>query len=308
MLHETARNGLMMLLCIVAGILAGLTARGFTGGDGVLQPGILAAMAPVAAIGSIVVAVLVAAGTGVLMGRMSNPAVGLFVAGWAFFALAWRMEPLEERLLGGASLSGLAVETVVWAIAVAAAWTVILRAGGGLPDVEETEDGRRPHPVFSVDAGRMIVAAAAAAPAAWLIARTVDPGQVIAAAVAGGIAAGLAGRLAAPHVQPYVLVPATVLVGGITLGWSAARLGPDVAEIARTRGVPPLASIPGAAWAAGSMLGVAMGLGWARSFLHHEDTPAPEAPARRRVVAAPAATATGGPAGSPGATSPDASA
>lgn len=285
MLHETARNGLMVVLSIVAGTLAGLAARGFMGGDGLLQPGILDAASPIAAIGSLLVAVVVATVAGVIMGRASNPAVGLFVAGWAFFALAWRMEPIEERLLGGASLTGLAVETVAWAIAAGLAWFLILRATGGLPDVEATEAGNRPHPLLSVDAGRMILAAAAAAPAAWLIARTVEPGQVIAAAVVGGMAAGVAGRLAAPHVQPYVLVPATVLIGGITLAWTAVGFGPDAAALARTGGVPPLGSIPGAAWAAGSTLGVAMGLGWARSFLHHEDTPAPEAPARRRVVA-----------------------
>ncbi len=301
MIRETVRNGLLLLLSILAAVAAGSVAGAFVGGDGILQPSILASRAPALAVGAIVLAIGVAAVAGLLMSRVSNAAVGLFVGGWAFFALAWRMEPIERAVLGGLAPVGLALETVAWAVAAGLAWLVILRGAGGLPDVEPTVEGERPHPVLSPDALRMLAAALAALPAAWLLGRSSDPGQVIAAAVGGGVVAGLAGRLAAPHVQPYVLVPATVLVGGIALGVSALRLGAGMEAVARGRGLPPLATIHGAAWAAGAMLGVAMGLGWARSFLHHEDEPeSSPSPARRRVVAAPAPAA---PAGA-GATAP----
>ncbi len=283
MLQETTRNGLMLLLSILAGIAAGLAAGGFVGADGILQPSIAAAVSRPAAIGAMVAAIIAAIVAGGLMSRAANAAVGLFVAGWAFFALAWRMEPVERAVLSGLSPMTMAAECVLWAAAAGVAWAIILRGSGGLADVEPTPAGHRPHPLWSRDAGRMALAAVAALPAAWVLARTPDPGQVIAAATGGGIAAGLAGRLAAPHVQPYVIVPVTVLVGGVAMAFASWRLGADLSATARVSGLPALASIHGAAWAAGSMFGIAMGLGWARSFLHHEDEPAADAPARRRV-------------------------
>ncbi|MHC4810057.1 MAG: hypothetical protein ACYTEV_06795 [Planctomycetota bacterium] len=283
MLQETTRNGLLLLLSILAGIAAGLAAGGFTGADGILQPTIAAAVSRPAALGAIVAAIIAAIVAGGLMSRAANAAVGLFVAGWAFFALAWRMEPVERAVLSGQSPMTMAAECVVWAAAAGIAWAIILRGSGGLADVEPTPAGDRPHPVWSRDAGRMALAAIAALPAAWVLARSPEPGQVIAAATGGGIAAGLAGRLAAPHVQPYLLVPVTVLVGGAALAFTSWRLGVSLPATARSSGLPPLGAIHGAAWAAGSMFGVAMGLGWARSFLHHEDEDAPAASARRRV-------------------------
>ena len=283
MLHETTRNGLLLLLSILAGIAAGLAAGGFVGADGILQPSISAALSRPAALGAILAAIIAAIVAGGLMSRAANAAVGLFVAGWAFFALAWRMEPVERAVLSGLPVMTLAAECVVWAAAAGIAWAIILRGSGGLADVEPTTAGDRPHPIWSRDAGRMALAAVAALPAAWVLARTPDPGQVIAAATGGGIAAGLAGRLAAPHVQPYVIVPVTVLFGGAAMAFTSWRLGVNLPATARASGLPPLAAIHGAAWAAGSMAGVAMGLGWARSFLHHEDEVAADTPGRRRV-------------------------
>ena len=80
----------------------------------------------------------------------------------------------------------------------------------------------------------------------------------------------------------YVAV-ALLNVGGAALAFTTWRLGVSLPATARSSGLPPLGAIHGAAWAAGSMFGVAMGLGWARSFLHHEDEDAPAASARRRV-------------------------
>lgn len=290
MLPETVRNVLLVVLAIVAGVVGGSLAGGFNGADGIIQPSIGEASlggAIVTILGVTVVAVVV----GVLMSRASNPAVGLFTAGWAFFGLAWRMEPVGGWVLAGGGLGSLAVEGAVWAIAAGGAWWAILRLGGGLTDVEPTPGGDRPHPLASIDAARSVIGALAVVPVAWVAARDDVAGQAIGAAVLAGVGAGLASRLMSPHVQPYLIVPAVVIVGAAATGWTASSAGTDLLSTIRREGMPPLAATSGAGWASGAMLGVAMGLGWARTFLHHEDEPdAPAAGIRRPVQMPPAST------------------
>ncbi|MFK7959521.1 MAG: hypothetical protein AB8G96_03275 [Phycisphaerales bacterium] len=290
MLQDVLRNSALVVGSIVAGVIGASAAGAFRGGAGLIQPSIFDASSLVAAIGAIVVASVSAMVIGILVGRFSNPAVGLFVAGWAFFGLAWRMGAMDTFIIGGGSVRGLAIETVIWAVVGGVTAAAVIRGAGELPDVEPTVDGSRPSPFASVAAIRFAAACVAALPVAWIVSRTPVVGQALGAAVVAGVGAGLAARLASPHIQPYLLVPAVVLVGAVALVVAEVRLGADAEAFVRMYGVPSPGPVHGLMWVAGGMIGGSMGLGWARGFLEHEDDPQKDAAPRPMVRRAAAYT------------------
>jgi hypothetical protein len=108
-------------------------------------------------------------------------------------------------------------------------------------------------------------------------------GQTVGAVFLGATAAGVAGRLLRPHVQPILLFASPIAFGA--LGHVIAALRTADLEVAFVSGdLSPLAMPMPLHYAAGSLMGVAVGLGWARSFLHHED----DEPAGRAAGAAAA--------------------
>ncbi len=88
---------------------------------------------------------------------------------------------------------------------------------------------------------------------------------------------GLAGRLVAPRAQPVLLFAAPCLFGviGHLIGLAMTSGALDVAFV---NGSISRLSLPMPIdYAAGSLLGVSVGVGWARSFLHEEE-PVPSRP------------------------------
>ena len=108
-------------------------------------------------------------------------------------------------------------------------------------------------------------------PGVWLIARSPLQGQTLIAVVLGAMAAGLVGRLVSPHVQPVLLFATPCFFGAAgTLIAARAILGPP--SDAYVNGTLPTLILPMPIdYAAGSLMGVSMGLGWAKGFLHHEE-------------------------------------
>ena len=120
---------------------------------------------------------------------------------------------------------------------------------------------------------RGAVAGVAVIPIVFLIVRSPMQGQLIGATFLGGMIAGLVGRLLSPHVQPILLFVAPIVFGalGQAVGMMLVKEPLDVAFIERS--LSPLSNVLPVDYAAGSLMGVAVGLGWARSFLHHEEQP-----------------------------------
>lgn len=267
----------------------GAIAAGFAGprlldARGAVGPTLLEASSVNGALVTTIVMLVLAAAAGILMGRLVNGAAGLFGSGLVIGCVAWRCADSSAWARVGGSPLGLAVECALAAVLTGILAWIVLRLVP-LRDVEPTESGRRPSAVASPEAAKMLGAALVAIPVAWLLARSVATGQTIFAATAAGVAAGLAGRLASPHVQPvaaFVGVPLTGAVGAVV---SALLLleGRTPLEALRAGELPALVSVMPLDWAAGALLGVPMGLGWARSFLHHEDVPTGSAAAAGRA-------------------------
>lgn len=264
MLDSLRRFGGLFGGLAIAALLGGMAARFAAGPRGTSTAVLSVASSPgtaIAAVGAFVVALTALA---VVVSRLVNSAVGLFVFGVGIAVFSMRCGAIADAILNGAPALTIALETLVWSAVLLGVTFVLFRVGGRLPDIPEQEPLVR-----GAIANRALVGCAAAivAPiAVWLILRNDLKGQAIAAAVIAGMLTGLFGRLWAPRAQP-VLLPAAALVAiGVAQLVAAVRLEGPILEVF-DRGLLPrvLAALPMDV-AGGVAAGVAMGLGWARSF------------------------------------------
>jgi hypothetical protein len=226
---------------------------------------------------AIVLCVAVASLIGGVVGRYINAAVGLFAVGIGLFVLDGRLDTARSFAfsMAGAdprwAVAMLAIETLLWAAMVFGITWIVLAMAGPLKDIEPEQFSPPPNPYWSSHALKCAAAGVVMIGVVWVLARSPMKGQVIGATFLGGTLAGLIGRLISPHVQPKVLFATPVVFGGV--GYLIAMFkasGPlDVLYV--TDQLPALLLPMPIDYAAGSLMGVAFGLGWARSFLHHED-------------------------------------
>ncbi len=108
-------------------------------------------------------------------------------------------------------------------------------------------------------------------PVVWLIARAPMQGQVLMAVFVGGMGVGLAARLLAPQAPPVLAIAAPCAFGAIAQLIGAVTTGNPLDD-ALVRGSISVWCLPMPIdYAAGSLMGVAMGAGWAQSFLHEDE-------------------------------------
>lgn len=237
------------------------------------------ALAALATLGCLAVGLAIAAG----VGRLINAVVGMFTLGCGLGLLAMRAGTVEDLAFSGsaagATLRGMAIETLVWAVVVGVASVVTFRIAGPLPDAVEIDDPKVDGP-FGRNAFLALAAGLVVLPAAWLLALSPLKGQALGAVVVGGMLAGLGGRLLAPRVPPVLLFAAPCLAAALgqlvasTLVPAAAPIG----DLYVAQQLPRLAVPMPIDWAAGGTAGIALGIGWSRSFLKTE----PERRPRRR--------------------------
>jgi hypothetical protein len=258
---------------VLAAAVCCLAARFWLSPRGSIGPTVLQAQTPATAAAATVIFFALATVLAAYVGRLVNAAVGLFILGAGLWALRLRVGTIEELAFSGGSLGLVALETAAWGLLVLAATLVVFRFAGPLSDIT-------PAPAGEASDGlglRGLAAAVLVLPAVWLIARSDLKGQTLVAVVLGAMAAGLVGRLLAPHAQPRLLFAAPCLFGalGHLVGMMVIKDGFADAFVA---GAVPKINLPMPIdYAAGSLMGVSMGLGWAKSFLHQEAT-APETP------------------------------
>lgn len=265
------RNAALVLGVILTGVIFAFAAPAMRFHTGAPGPSLLHAESPMFALAAVLGALLLAVVVACAVGRIVNAAVGLFVLGAGIFVLANRGGTLEHLLFGDGALWLLIVESLVWAGFVLAATVVVFKASGPLRDIEPDISGRRPHWLLSKEAAISAGAGVAVLPVVWFIAQSPMKGQTLAAVILGGVAAGLAGRLLSPHVQPKLLFASVCVFAAVGHAAGMFMMQSDLeARLVAGALVPVSLPMP-MDYAAGSLLGVSMGLGWAKSFLHHED-------------------------------------
>jgi hypothetical protein len=270
MLKAIGRNAAMIGGLILGATLTGLLANWLVSARGALGPLVFEAESIPLAMLAAIVSVAICTALAIAVGRVSNTAVGMFVLGGGLYGLAWRAATVDELALSGSpTLAG--VETLYWAGLLLAATSLVFRLSGPLRDIEPDEHGRRPHPLFSAAAAKSAAAGILVIPVVWIIAQSEMKGQVIGAVFLGAMVAGLVGRLLSPHVQPILLFAAPLVFGAIGQFIAVAMLDQPLVDLWVSHEIPRLLRPMPVDYATGSLMGVAVGLGWAKSFLHHED-------------------------------------
>lgn len=213
---------------------------------------------------SMAVLVVGATALGCLVGKLVNAAVGLFVVGAAISVYAMRTTPLEGLVFDGVALTSIGIETCVWSGLIAVCALAVYWCSGPLPDIPREEPMSIWREIADSDALRALAPAVLSVPVVWVLARSGMKGQAIGAAVVAGIACGAASRVAAPRVQPILIFAAPVLALGIAQVATAARSGTAAAAMIASGTMSPLMQVLPVDAAGGILMGVAMGLGWAR--------------------------------------------
>jgi len=286
MLDAIRRYGTLLVAALLAGLVGGTAAGWMQSPRAVAGPLLSVTESPITSLVVVVVAVGVLAALAIATARLVNSAVGLFVLGWGVAVMAMRSGTIvDAALLGDVSAIQIASETLLFAVLVAFASIAIWRVGGPLEDIHHPND--RFHGMISAvrapQAWRGLCAALLAVPVVLLLARTTTTGQSLGAAAVAGLVVGVFGRMWAPRSQPVHLAAlaiallgiAQLLLGGAFPGGSGAggsgMAGSGVGGVGDAAvvsgAIPRMLRVMPMEIAGGVVAGVAMGLGWARSFV-----------------------------------------
>ncbi len=218
------------------------------------------------------IALVAAFAVSAVVGRLINACVGLFVMGWGIAVFAMRTETVQEVALSGdTNLMLVVIETIFWGALILVMTVLMFKVTGPLKDIRPRQYEEPPDPFRSRDALKLIMPAVLVLPGVMLIAQSPMKGQVLCAVFVGSVAGGLMARLVAPHVQPILLFAMPCLFGALGHVIGMILLQGPIDEAFVTHAIPALSLPAPVDYAAGSLMGVAFGLGWAKSFLHHED-------------------------------------
>ena len=216
-------------------------------------------------IGAFVVIVAI----GAVVGRHVNAVVGLFAVGAGLSVLSMRSGNVEDLMFGSSRLASMPFESLAWAALLGVASFAIFRFAGRLPDFPIQHE-RDIDAIAGKSAMRSWIAGIAAPILASLIVANVMKGQALGAAIVGSMVVGIIGRMLAPQTQPVFLVcvPVIAAAAGQAFFIFNGLAAPADQLVAQT--LPRLMYITPIDWAAGALVGVPLGFGWARSFVKQE--------------------------------------
>jgi len=264
------RNGVFVGGLVAIGVIAVLTLPMFTSVRGVGGPLIAVAQSPVAAVVGLVMLLACATAVAIVVSRITNTCVGLWVMGGGLFVLGYRFGTLDETVWELPAIA-IGIEAIILAALGMAAVLAVFRFGGELDDIEPDEHHNTPDWLRSTSAWKQAACGLIVLPAVWFIGQSPAQGQMLAAVLIGGTLAGLVGRLVSPHVQPKLLFISPVIACGIAAIVAAIMLGDPIEEAFISGTLPGFLRTMPIDVLAGSLMGVSMGFGWARAFLHHEE-------------------------------------
>ena len=217
---------------------------------------------PIVAAVAVLAAMLVGSIIAVSLARLVTPMTGLAVLG---AGMAWAAMDLGtiRPVIASGDAGLLAVDGMVWTIAVLLVSWMALCTNHPMRQVEVHQPADGPiDPLRSPEALRVLALGLAAIPIVWLIAASEFRGQTILATTLGAYGSAMLVRFVAPGVTP-VLLPVGVVLAGTLAGWVSGvfELPEAVASIWAKGQVPRLILPLPIDWAAGALLGTAVGYG-----------------------------------------------
>ena len=273
-----------ILACLLAvGPAAGWLARYVRDGQGGHACSLLSGEAPMAGIVVGLSVIATAAVVGVIASRLFSLGTGLAMAGVVLGWTSWHLGTVESiiRATGGeVNLLVLAVEGLALTVAAAGISHVATLAAAASQPAAPAAPGSRllgllvksaDRPALGVTAAAVVIGAGAAFAAASLVCLSGLKGQTLMGGVVAGIACGLAACYVAgaAKVSLHPAAPALGMALAAVAAPVAARFmhGDNLLAVLNADRLLAAARPLPLDWAAGSLLGVQVGMGWAGAVL-----------------------------------------
>ncbi|MSR34844.1 MAG: hypothetical protein EXS12_08655 [Phycisphaerales bacterium] len=265
------RTVLLFIVIIIVALLGVFASRFSVSPRGAASPALLVATQPALAIAAALAAMIVALLIALTLAKPINAVVSLFALGCAFAAYAMQTGTIADFVFLNTNMKLAAVETIAWSVFIAIAAMIAFRVGGALVDVPaHNRDGTFTGEIFHKRALMSLLAGVVSIPVLIFTMIGASKGQAIGACVIAGVITSVIGRLIAPRAQPILLfaMPALAIgVAQLALAF-ATTISPDIAFVNAT--LSPIRVPMPMDIAAGSLIGVAIGLGWSKGLVKHE--------------------------------------
>lgn len=263
------KSGCIILAMAVVGFLGSFEADYLVSPRGEIGPTVLQAQSPISAIFAVVITIVVASVIGGLVARFSSTTSGMLILGFSLFAMAMKFDGIEAFVYGGGNFYLLILEALFISILVLLGTLVVFSLGGPLKDVPKA-DKKNPKDIWLA-----ILISLSILPVIYFVATSSMRGQVIGAAGVGGIVIGFLARRFTPNMQPIVLFALPIAAGG--LGYLIGMTVSPVSDIAIARQqISPLLFPMPLEYAAGLIIGLSIGLGWAASLAQKPSNELPQ--------------------------------
>ncbi len=262
------RSVALVMVIIIAALIGVFASRFSVSPRGGAAPVLLASTQPVFAVGGAFAAMIAALLITLALAKPINAVVSLFALGCAFAAYAMQTGTISDFVFLDASFKLAAVETIAWGVFIALAAIITFRVGGPLVDVPAHDgEGAFVGEIFHKRALLSLLAGVVAIPVLLFTMVGASKGQAIGACAIAGIASAVIARMIAPRAQPILIFAMPALVIGLAqlaLAFTTT-LAPSIAFVNAT--LSPIRVPMPMDIAAGSLIGVAIGLGWSKGLI-----------------------------------------
>lgn len=277
---STIKWGLGLAAFFAIGPLAARATGALRSPSGSTDVSLLYGDSPLLGLAAGLIVLAVAAAVALLAARLLSTRFGFGVSSLILAWAAWRTGTVpgivRDAATHGSSaravMTTFALEAlIVGALGLVLAWA-LLRLGRPSPGFKDQTASHDVPPTLSLPTLATFAASLlGGAVGAWFVGVEPLKGQAIAAAVAAGIAAGLAAEAAASafrhSAHPLVVFAAMALLGVLAPLVAVVLHGPRLDALIYTGRVPSFAVALPLDHLAGSLLGVPLGITWARSLL-----------------------------------------
>jgi len=261
------RIGIVVLAIGVVGVLGTWQSSALVSSRGALGPTMLQSISPLSSIVAVLITVGVASVIGGFVARLTSATTGMFILGFSLFAMALKLEGVEELILSNGNWNLLVLEAALLSAIVLLGAITVFAIGGPLQCVQKA----KPDEKLTAQVGTAILLSLAILPVIWLIAYTPAKGQVIGTVALGAIGIGFLARQFLGTMQPILLFALPIAFGGVGYFIGMTLGGTDATAFAQQKMSWLLYPMP-LDYAAGIIIGLSIGFGWTAPTVENSTT------------------------------------
>ena len=131
-MENWTRTFFIVLAIVIVSIVGTWQASSLVSPRGVLGPTILQSVSPISALTAVFITVAVASVIGGFVARFSSSTTGMFILGFSLFAMALKLEGVEEFVMSQGNIHLLMLESLLLSVIVLLGAIVVFALGGPL--------------------------------------------------------------------------------------------------------------------------------------------------------------------------------